>query len=118
MGVAEVNYNKSLVTQEKIVKEKQGDLYKNLFDKMSDAVIYCKILYDDKGCPVDFIVIDTNLAFKRLIHIPDSLIRDRKASQFLPLLNPRYMGWLEICSKAAMAQKGVSIEKYGFILNK
>jgi len=118
MGVAEVNYNKSLVTQEKIVKEKQGDLYKNLFDKMSDAVIYCKILYDDKGCPVDFIVIDTNLAFKRLIHIPDSLIRDRKASQFLPLLNPRYMSWLEICSKAAMAQKGVSIEKYGFILNK
>jgi PAS domain S-box-containing protein len=118
MGVTGEVKKKIIVTKEKAFKKEQGDLYKNLFDRMSDAVIYCKILYDEKGIPADFMVIDTNLAFKRLIHIPDSLIRDKKASQFLPLLNPRYMDWLEKCGQATAAQKSISIEKYGFVLNK
>jgi PAS domain S-box-containing protein len=119
MGVSEeVNRKKKVVTQERGFEEEQRDLYKSLFDRMNDAVVYCKILYDEKGCPADFTVIDTNLAFKHLIHIPDALIRNRKASQFLPLLNPRYIDWLEKCSKAAAAQQSISIEKYGFVLNK
>lgn len=118
MGVTKVNQTKSVVTQEKEFEKEQVDLYKNLFDRMSDAVIYCKILYDDKGSPVDFLVIDTNLAFKRLIHIPDALLRKKKASQFLPLLNPRYTDWLGRCIQAVSSQRSLSIEKFGFILNK
>jgi PAS domain S-box-containing protein len=94
------------------------DLYKSLFERMKDAVVYCKVIFDEKGNPIDFVVIDVNLAFKRLTHIPVALIRGRKASQFLPLLNRQYVEWIEKCSKALLTGKSIGVEKYGFILNK
>lgn len=107
----------SAITQ-KTFEIEHVNLYKSLFDRMNDAVVYCKILYDEQDCPVDFIVIDVNYAFKRLTHYPDKLIRGQKASQLLPLLNSMHADWVNKCCKAVLTRKSISIEKYGLVLNK
>jgi PAS domain S-box-containing protein len=98
--------------------EEQSTLYKTLFDRMNDAVIYCKILFDEQGYPKDFIVIAVNVAFRRLTHIPEKIILGKKASYFLPILNHMYIEWMDTCGKAILTRKSITMEKYGFILNK
>jgi PAS domain S-box-containing protein len=100
------------------LEAEQVNLYKCLFERMNDAVVYCKILYNEKGNPVDFVVIDINLAFKRLTRYPEKIIIGRKASEFLPLLNQKHIEWMDKCCKAIMNGKKVFNEKYGPILNK
>jgi PAS domain S-box-containing protein len=98
--------------------EEQSKLYKSLFDRMNDAVIYCKVIYDDKGKTKDFIVLDINTAFKRLVHVPERLMLGKKASQFLPVLSPFYQIWIEKCSQVVQTHKSMVLEKNIPILNK
>ncbi len=98
--------------------EEQTTLYKSLFDRMNDAVIYCKVLYDEQGYPKDFRVIAVNVAFRRLTHIPEKIILGKKASYFLPILNRTYLEWMDTCGKAILNRKSITLEKYGAILNK
>ncbi|HSV49215.1 MAG TPA: PAS domain-containing protein, partial [Candidatus Acidoferrales bacterium] len=91
----------------------QAILYKSLFDHMNDAVVYCKIIYDDQGNPADFILLDINLAFKRLTHIPEKIVLGKQASQILPILTPNHKVWMQKCINVAMTGKSLSLEKYG-----
>jgi PAS domain S-box-containing protein len=107
----------SALTQQTI-EEEQVNLYKCLFDRMNDAVAYCKALYSEKGEPVDFILLDINTAFKRMIRVPEKMIVGKKATQFLPILTRFHMDWMEKAARVVLTRKSVSFEKYIPILNK
>jgi len=40
--------------------------YRSLFENMLDAVAYCKMMYDEQGRPVDFLILEANGAFAKL----------------------------------------------------
>ncbi len=40
--------------------------YRSLFEHMLDGFAYCRMLYDDRGSPVDFVYLDVNQAFEQL----------------------------------------------------
>ncbi len=96
----------------------QSDLYKSLFDRMNDAVAYCKVVFDGNGNPVDFILLDVNLAFRRLTHVPEKMILGKKATQFLPIISHLSKDWMEKCGRVVLTRKSITIEKYIPILNK
>lgn len=94
------------------------DLYRGLFERMTDAVAYCQALYNEKGEPVDFLLIEVNTAFKRLIRVPHKMIVGKKATQFLPLLSKFHMDWMEKAKKVVLTQKSITFEKYIPVLSK
>ena len=94
------------------------NLYKSLFEHMNDGVAYCKVIFDDNGNPVDYRLLDVNLAFKRLTHVPEKPILDKKASEFLPDLSKLYLDWMAKCCKAVVTGKSIAMEKYIEILDK
>ena len=40
--------------------------YRTLFENMLEGFAYCKMIYDDKGEPADWVYLDVNAAFERL----------------------------------------------------
>jgi len=58
--------------------------YRTLFENMLDGTIYCKMIYDDDGRPVDWIILDTNAAFQQLIGKSD--VTGKRAGEIMPSL--------------------------------
>jgi diguanylate cyclase (GGDEF)-like protein/PAS domain S-box-containing protein len=40
--------------------------YRSLFENMLEGFAHCEMLFDDRGCPMDFVYLDVNGAFGRL----------------------------------------------------
>jgi diguanylate cyclase (GGDEF)-like protein/PAS domain S-box-containing protein len=40
--------------------------YRSLFENMLEGFAHCEMLFDDRGCPMDFVYLDVNNAFEKL----------------------------------------------------
>ena len=40
--------------------------YRSLFENMLEGFAHCEMLFDDSGCPLDFVYLDVNRAFGKL----------------------------------------------------
>lgn len=56
--------------------------YRSLFENMLDGFAYCKMLYDDHGCPADFVYLHVNDAFKRLTGLEN--VEGKPVSEVIP----------------------------------
>jgi diguanylate cyclase (GGDEF)-like protein/PAS domain S-box-containing protein len=46
--------------------EESENRYRSLFENMLEGFAYCEMLFDDRGCPIDFVYLDVNSAFGKL----------------------------------------------------
>ncbi len=99
------------------VNSKQ-DVYNSLFRRLNDAIAYCKVLYDEAGQPIDFVLCDVNPAFNRITHVNIKQMLGLKASDFLPDLTKQYCEWLKKCGKAVATRRALTMEKYFASLDK
>ena len=102
---------KPALTQEKNFYQ-STDLYKRLFDRMNDAAVYCKVVYDDKQNAIDLTFLEVNLAFKRLTHMPGNLILYKKVSESMPILSKICLDWMGKYSQVSLNRKSITIEKF------
>ena len=56
--------------------------YHNLFENMIDGYAYCKLLFDKKGRPIDWIYLEVNKAFEQLTGLKN--IKGKKVSEAIP----------------------------------
>lgn len=56
--------------------------FRSLFEHMLEGVAYCRMLYDEHGCPDDFEYLDVNSAYSELTGLHD--VVGRKVSELLP----------------------------------
>jgi PAS domain-containing protein len=85
---------------------------------MNDALAFCKAVFNEKGEPTDFITIDVNLAFKRLIHMSEKQILNKTISAFMPYINDTDIDWMEKYRQVILTRKSLTMEKYIPALNK
>jgi PAS domain S-box-containing protein len=45
--------------------------YRSLFENMMEGSAYCRMIYDDRGRPADWVYLDVNTAFERLTGLKD-----------------------------------------------
>ncbi len=60
----------------------QNDIYRDLFHNLPYGFIYCQVIYDEEGRPVDFIHLQVNAGYKRLAGIKN--IVGLKVSEVFP----------------------------------
>lgn len=70
----------ALLESERLLESEKR--FRSLFEHMHEGVAYCKILYDENGCPDDFEYLDVNSAYSELTGFHD--IVGKKISELLP----------------------------------
>jgi PAS domain S-box-containing protein len=58
--------------------------FRSLFENMLNGYAYCKMLYDKKGQPEDFVYIDINSSFERIIGLKREVVIGKKVSEVIP----------------------------------
>jgi|GEM_PF-743207 PAS domain S-box-containing protein len=88
-------FDGAIITFDDITREVQSmkslakteSRYHSLFDNMLEGFVYCKMLYDDDGKPIDFIYLDMNKAFEKLTGLKNVI--GRKATEMIPGIRER-----------------------------
>ena len=80
--------------------------YHLLFANMIDGFAHCKIVIDENGKPQDFLFLEVNDSFERLIRLKRSDVVGKKATDALPGIKQYNPEFFEICWRVAYS--GVS----------
>jgi two-component system CheB/CheR fusion protein len=73
------------ITEQKLMTQalqKSEKLYHSLFENMREGFAYCRMLYDDRNNPVDYVYLNVNGAFRRLMGVAHAV--DKQATEVFP----------------------------------
>ncbi len=84
--------------EEALLKSEQH--YRSLFENMLDGFAYCKMLFDDRGHPVDFVYLEVNSAFGKLTGLVD--VVGKKITEIIPRIKESYPEVIEIYGRVAL----------------
>jgi len=62
--------------------------YRSLFETMEQGYCLSELVRDEQGRAIDFLMLELNPAFERLIGLPVAQVRGRNASEVFPALEP------------------------------
>jgi two-component system, cell cycle sensor histidine kinase and response regulator CckA len=82
--------------------------YRSLFENMQNGFTYCKMLYDDRNRPVDFVTLDVNDAFERVTRLRG--VVGRPVSEVIPGIREAMPEFFEVQGRVAMTGKPESFE--------
>lgn len=77
-----------IIKQRCIEKEllESKEKYQSLFANMTDGFAYCQLLVDKEGKPYDFVCLEVNEAFERIINIKQEAVIGRRATELIPAI--------------------------------
>ena len=58
--------------------------YRSLFENMINGYAYCRMIFDQKDEPVDFVYLEINSAFERLTGLKREIVVGRRVSEAIP----------------------------------
>lgn len=97
-------------------KAKENEIkYQNIFDNMFDGFAYYKVIFDKENKPIDYIFLEVNNGFEKLIGIKkDNIINKSIKELFIIHKHNDFFSDIEIFSEAAVDGKKIFIEEYYF----
>ena len=118
----EASYGQLAVTEEELrrnyadLSTKEQELriseerFRTLFEQMREGLAYCRMLYDDKGSPVDWIYLETNPAFERLTGLKE--IQGKRVTEAIPGIREMHPELFSIYARVAQTGFPDSLEFY------
>jgi len=85
-------------TEQTLMKSEQ--LYRSLFENMLDGFAYCKMLFDERGRPIDFVYLEVNSAFEKLTGLEN--VVGKKVTEVIPGTKESYPELFEIYGRVAL----------------
>ncbi|MGZ4850412.1 MAG: two-component system sensor histidine kinase NtrB [Candidatus Bathyarchaeia archaeon] len=82
------------------------------FSRMLDAFVYCRIITNDAGKPVDYVYLGLNDAYERLIGVKREDILGKKATEVFPGLKNDPADWIDTLGKVALTGKATTVENF------
>jgi two-component system, sensor histidine kinase len=92
--------------------------YQSLFLNMLDGFTYNKILLDKNRNPVDFIVLEVNTAFEKMINMKRKDILERKHSELFAQYHEDDDDWIKQCGEVSLTGKDKRLEIYDAVLKR
>ncbi len=77
-----VNIDEKMQAEEALRESEEK--YHSLFKNMINGYAYCKMIYDKKKQPIDFLYLDVNEAFEKLTGLEKESILGKKVSEAIP----------------------------------
>jgi PAS domain S-box-containing protein len=85
---------------------------RSLFENMLNGFAYCKMLFDCNGKPVDFIYLEVNPAFEKLMGLKKEAVLGKKVTTVLSGIEKSNPELFEICGRVALGGKGETFELF------
>ncbi len=82
--------------------------YHSLFSYMLEGYAYCKMIFDDRNHPVDFIYLDVNESFERLTGLEN--VAGKRVTEVIPGVRESSPELFEIYGRVAMTGKSERVE--------
>ena len=73
---------------------------------------YNKILLDEDGRPCDYIFLDVNASYERMIGMPRDKIIGKKVSEVIPSLSEDSFGWIDCFGQVALTGEQTEFEAF------
>jgi PAS domain S-box-containing protein len=89
--------------------------YKALFENIQEGVALHKMIYDEKGEPVDFIFLDVNSTYEELTQLKKEEIIGKRGKEVIPNIEDK---WIELYGKVAKTEEPVSVTDHSEYLDK
>ncbi len=67
------------------------DKYQALYDSMNEGVALHEMIYDDKGKPIDYRILDVNLAYENILRMDSELLVGKTIRELLNIDEPPYL---------------------------
>jgi PAS domain S-box-containing protein len=103
-----VNVDEKKQVQEALKESEEK--YRTLFENMINGYAYCKMLFDEKGNPADFMYLEINDAFEKLTGLKREAVVGRKVSEAIPGTRESNPEIFEIYGRVARTGKAESFE--------
>jgi PAS domain S-box-containing protein len=92
--------------------------YSALFENMQDGFAFHKVLLNDAGKPVDYVLLEVNDAFERLTGLKRENVVGKAVTQVLLGIEKDPADWIGICGKVALTGEPVKFENYAASLGR
>ena len=89
---------------------KSEERYRELFENMMDGFAYCRMSFDDKDCPVDFVYLAVNTAFEQLTGLKNAV--GHRITEVFPGIKEAHPELFEIYGRVAMTGQPERFEVY------
>ncbi|MBK7002584.1 MAG: EAL domain-containing protein [Rhodoferax sp.] len=89
--------------------------FRTLFEEMVSGFALHQMVYDETGRPIDYITLEVNREFERLLNVAKESVIGKKAYETVPALDRK---WLDIFSKVTLTGIPESYEEYASNLGK
>lgn len=96
----------ALLESERLLESEKR--FRSLFEHMLEGVAYCRMLYDENGCPDDFVYLDVNNAFSELTGFHD--VAGKKVSEVMPGIKESDPELLEAYGRVASTGRAEKFE--------
>ncbi len=91
--------------------------YRSLFENLINGYAYCKMIYDEKDAPADFMYLEINAAFEQLTGLKRETVINRKVSEAIPGTKEANPEIFEIYGRVAKTGKAERFELFFKPLN-
>ena len=89
--------------------QKSEEKYRSLFNSMSEGFCLHEIIYNEKGQPSNYRILDANLAYENILGIKKQDAIGKKATEVYHVKEPPF---LEAYSKVALSGESIHFETY------
>ncbi len=91
--------------------------YRSLFENMLDGFAFCKMVFDDKNKPIDFVYLEINDAFERITGLKRETVVGKKVTKAIPGIKKANPELFEIYGRVALTYKEERFEIFFKPLN-
>jgi PAS domain S-box-containing protein len=109
------------VTEKVKIKNKlreREEKYKSLFNKMNLGHSYYKIITDESGQPIDYIITEINPAYEKITGNNSAKLIGKKATEAFPNIKKSSVDWIALFGKVALTGEPISMEVYSDIMDR
>jgi len=85
---------------------------------LPDGFAYHRIITDNKGTPIDYIILEVNEAFEQITGLKRDELVDKRATEVFPFIQNEEFDWIGTCGKVALEGNGINLEQYSQFLEK
>ena len=100
------------IKQEEKLSDESKQNFENLFEKMSEAIAYHRIITNDQNESIDYVFINVNESFEKYIGLKRSKLLNKKLSEVLPDVHKQSKNWIHIFGKVAQNREAMKIEQF------
>lgn len=106
------------VLKNQIDSQGSEEIFKNLFNSMELAHSYYKILTDEYGKPIDYLICEINPAYESIMGVCRNEVVGKKATEVFRKIKESSVDWIKMVGDVALTGKPISDEIFSDINNR